>query len=101
MSKPVPRRMRQRDCARERMGAVSSGSTLNAHVHFHCRVVDGVFLAGADGQVQFAGAAALRPVDLAAVQQQTRLDQDVGTDSRAASSRVSSLRMLRMSGLVA
>jgi len=54
------------------MGAVSFvqrfGSTLNAHVHFHCWVIDGVFVAGADGQVQFAEAAALRPEDLAAVQ---------------------------------
>ena len=52
------------------MGAVSFvqrfGSTLNAHVHFHCWVIDGVFVAGADGQVQFAEAAALRPEDLAA-----------------------------------
>jgi hypothetical protein len=48
------------------------GSTLNAHVHFHCCVIDGVFVAGADGQVQFAEAAALRPEDLAAVQQQVR-----------------------------
>jgi hypothetical protein len=31
-------------------------STLNAHVHFHCWVIDGVFVAGADGQVQFAEA---------------------------------------------
>jgi hypothetical protein len=58
------------------MGAVSFvqrfGSTLNAHVHFHCWVIDGVFVAGADGQVQFAEAAALRPEDLAAVQQQVR-----------------------------
>ena len=58
------------------MGAVSFvqrfGSTLNAHVHFHCWVIDGVFVAGADGQVQFTEAAALRPEDLAAVQQQVR-----------------------------
>jgi hypothetical protein len=58
------------------MGAVSFvqrfGSTLNAHVHFHCWVIDGVFVAGADRQVQFAEAAALRPEDLAAVQQQVR-----------------------------
>jgi len=43
------------------------GSTLNAHVQFHCWVIDGVFVAGANGQVQFAEAAALRPEDLAAV----------------------------------
>ena len=48
------------------MGAVSFeqrfGSTLNAHVHFHCWVIDGVFVAGADGQVQLAEAAALIPL---------------------------------------
>ena len=48
------------------------GSTLNAHVHFHCWVINGVFVAGADGQVQFAEAAALRREDLAAVQRQVR-----------------------------
>jgi hypothetical protein len=37
------------------------GSTLNAHVHFHCCVIDGVFVAGEDGQVQFAEASALTP----------------------------------------
>jgi hypothetical protein len=36
-------------------------------VHFHCCVIEGVFVAGADGQVQFAEAAALRPEGLAAV----------------------------------
>jgi len=48
------------------------GSTLNAHVHFHCWVIDGVFVACADGHVQFAEATALRPEDLAAVKQQVR-----------------------------
>jgi hypothetical protein len=60
--------------ARGRLGAVSFvqrfGSALNAHVHFHCCVLDGVFVVGEDGQVQFAEAAALTPEDLAAVQQQ-------------------------------
>ncbi len=58
------------------MGAVSFvqrfRSTLNAHVHFHCWVIDGVLVAVADGQVQFAEAAALRPEDLSAMQQQVR-----------------------------
>jgi hypothetical protein len=44
----------------------------NAMVHFHCWVIDGVFPKGADGQVHFAGAAALKPDDLAAVQLQAR-----------------------------
>jgi hypothetical protein len=73
------------------MGAVSFvqrfGSTLNAHVHFQCWVIDGVFDVGADGQVHLATlsreveeglavraaeAAVLRPENLAAVQQQVR-----------------------------
>ena len=45
---------------------------MNAHVHFHCCVIDGVFAAGEDGQVHFAEAGALTPEDLAAVQQQVR-----------------------------
>jgi hypothetical protein len=36
-------------------------------VHFHCCVIEGVFVAGADGQVQSTEAAALRPEGLAAV----------------------------------
>jgi hypothetical protein len=69
--------LRQRSgCARGRLGAVSFvqrfGSALNAHVHFHCCVIDGVFAAGEDGQVHFAEAGALTPEDLAAVQQQVR-----------------------------
>ena len=45
---------------------------MNAHVHFHCCVIDGVFAAGEDGQGHFAEAVALSPEDLAAVQQQVR-----------------------------
>ena len=48
------------------------GSALNAHVHFHCCVIDGVFAASKDGQVHFVEAGALTPEDLAAVQQQVR-----------------------------
>ena len=70
-------RLRQRSgCAHGRLGAVSFvqrfGSALNAHVHFHCCVIDGVFAVGEDEQVHFAEAAALTPEDLAAVQQQVR-----------------------------
>jgi hypothetical protein len=43
---------------------------LNAHGHFHCCVIDGVFVTSEDGQVQFTAAAALTPEGLAAVQQQ-------------------------------
>jgi hypothetical protein len=63
-------------CARGWLGAVSFlqrfGSALNAHVHFHCCVIDGVFTAGEDGQVHFTEAGALTPQDLAAVQPQVR-----------------------------
>ena len=42
-------------CVRVQLGAVSFvqrfGNTLNAHVRFHCRVIDGVFTEDADGQV--------------------------------------------------
>jgi hypothetical protein len=73
----IEARLRQRSgCARGRLGAVSFvqrfGASLNAHVHFHCCVIDGVFVPREDGQVHFAEAAALTPDDLAAVQQQVR-----------------------------
>ena len=45
---------------------------MNAQVHFHCCVIDGVFASGEGGQVHFAEAAALTPEDPAAVQQQVR-----------------------------
>jgi len=60
-------------CLSGQLGAVSFvqrfGSTLNAHVHFHCCLIDEVFAEREDGQVQFAEAAVLTPEDLAAVQQ--------------------------------
>jgi len=73
----IEARLRERSgCGRGRLGAVSFlqrfGSALNAHVHFHCCVIDGVFAVGEDGPVHFAEAAALSPEDLAAVQQQVR-----------------------------
>jgi len=73
----IEARLRQRSgCAHGRLGAVNFvqrfGSALNAHVHFHCCVIDGVFAAGEGGQVQFCEAGALTPQDLAAVQQQVR-----------------------------
>jgi hypothetical protein len=53
-----------------RLGAVTFlqrfGSALNAHVHFHCCIIDGVFALGADGQVYFAEAPALIPASIAA-----------------------------------
>jgi hypothetical protein len=50
----------------------ASGRALNAHVHFHRCVIDGVFAMAEDGQIRFAEAAALTPDDLAAVEQQVR-----------------------------
>jgi hypothetical protein len=73
----IEARLRERSgCFGGRLGAVSFvqrfGSALNAHVHFHCCVIDGVFAAGQGEQVQFCEAAALTSEDLAAVQQQVR-----------------------------
>ena len=45
---------------------------MNAHVHVHCCVIDKVFVAEANGQVQFTQACALTPEDCGAVQQQLR-----------------------------
>jgi hypothetical protein len=69
--------LRERSCCtRGRLGAVSFvqrfGSALNAHVHFHCCVIDGVFTAGEGEQGQFCKAGAPTPEELAAVQQQVR-----------------------------
>ena len=73
----IEARLRQRSgCAGGRLGAASFvqrfGSALNAPVHFHCCVIDGVFAVGEDGQVHFAEAAALTPADIGALQQQVR-----------------------------
>jgi putative transposase len=47
------------------------GSALNANLHFHCAVIDGVF--GAQGErVQFHEARLLCPADIAAVQRAAR-----------------------------
>jgi hypothetical protein len=55
-----------------RLGAVAFihrfGSTLNAHLHFHCVVVDGVFDATAAGGVVFHAAGGLDAPAVAAVQ---------------------------------
>ena len=73
----IEARLRERSrCPGGRLGAVSFvqrfGSALNAHVHFHCCVIDGVFAVGEDGQVRFAEADALTPKEIAAVQGQVR-----------------------------
>ena len=55
-----------------RLGAVAFihrfGSTLNAHLHFHCVVIDGVFDATATGGIDFRAAAGLGAPAVAAVQ---------------------------------
>ena len=61
--------------AEARFGAVTFvhrfGSALNANLHFHCAVIDGVF--GAQGErVQFHEARLLCPADIAAVQRAAR-----------------------------
>ena len=55
-----------------RLGAVAFihrfGSTLNAHLHFHCVVIDGVFDAAAAGGVIFSAATGLEASAIADVQ---------------------------------
>jgi hypothetical protein len=59
-----------------RLGAVAFihrfGSTLNAHLHFHCVVIDGVFDAAATGGVVFHAATGLDATAIALVQAQVR-----------------------------
>ena len=56
----IEARLRERGrCPGGRLGAVSFvhrfGSALNAHVHFHCCVIDGVLATAEDGPIRFAG----------------------------------------------
>jgi hypothetical protein len=59
-----------------RLGAVAFihrfGSTLNAHLHFHCIVIDGVFDAAAAGRVVFHAATGVDANAIAQVQAQVR-----------------------------
>jgi len=59
-----------------RLGAVAFihrfGSALNAHLHFHCVVIDGVFDATATGGVVFNAATGLEANAMAQVQAQVR-----------------------------
>jgi hypothetical protein len=48
------------------------GSALNAHLHFHCVVIDGVFDAAAAGGVIFTAASGLEATAIAQVQAQVR-----------------------------
>jgi hypothetical protein len=59
-----------------RLGAVAFihrfGSSLNAHLHFHCVVIDGVFDAAAAGGVIFTAATGVEATAIAQVQAQVR-----------------------------
>ena len=59
-----------------RFGAVAflhrSGSSLNAHTHFHSAVTDGVFASASDGQAQFFEATELTPDVIHSVQSRLR-----------------------------
>ena len=59
-----------------RLGAVSFlhrfGARFNAHWHFHCGVIDGVFAPDANGQLQFYEATALSSTDAQAVAARVR-----------------------------
>ncbi len=62
--------------AEARFGAVTFvhrfGSALNANLHFHCAIIDGVFSAHGEG-AQFHEALALGQEDIAAVQREVRV----------------------------
>src|SRR2546428_4598635 len=51
---------------------IALSSTLNAHLHFHCVVIDGVFDAAAAGGVIFHAATGLDAQAFAAVQERVR-----------------------------
>ena len=59
-----------------RFGAVSFvhrfGSALNRHVHYHCCILDGVFVPRDEGSIRFLPAQALTPRDVAAIAEQVR-----------------------------
>jgi hypothetical protein len=62
--------------AASRIGAVAFihrfGALLNAHIHFHCVVVDGVFEADGAGSVCFHEARGIGPATIAEIQTQVR-----------------------------
>jgi hypothetical protein len=59
-----------------RLGAVSFvhrfGASLNAHLHYHCAVIDGVFAPDAEGRVQFYEASGLGAAEQARVEAKVR-----------------------------
>ena len=48
------------------------GSSLNAHVHFHCVIIEGVFAKGSDSQITFHKLSTLTEKDIQAVQGRVR-----------------------------
>ena len=49
------------------------GSSLNAHVHFHCVIIDGVFVKDSDSQITFHKLTTITQEDIQAVQVRVRL----------------------------
>lgn len=49
------------------------GSSLNAHLHFHCVIIEGVFVKDSDSQITFHKLSTLTEEDIQAVQARIRL----------------------------
>ncbi len=49
------------------------GSSLNAHPHFHCIIIEGVFVKDSDSQIMFHKISTLTEKDIQAVQERVRL----------------------------
>ncbi len=49
------------------------GSSLNAHSHFHCVIIEGVFVKDSDSQITFYKISTLTEKDIQAVQERVRL----------------------------
>lgn len=49
------------------------GSSLNAHVHFHCVIIEGIFVKESDSQIPFHKLSTLTQEDIQAVQERVRL----------------------------
>ena len=64
--------MGQEPAAEVSRAALATNSPWNAHVHFHCCVIDEVFTVCENGQLHFSEAGALTPEDLVAVRQPVR-----------------------------
>ena len=49
------------------------GSSLNAHPHFHCIIIEGVFVKDSDSQITFHKISTITEKDIQAVQERVRL----------------------------